>query len=766
MSVSHGANASPGERLLRDVTNSFPLRPPQDPDNGSELHREHSEREEKKGQREEDMIDPKKKRLSSVEGQGPTDRRTATGYMPIEDYGLIGNLRTCAMVATDGGLDYMCWPNFDSPSVFCRILDKDKGGHFTINPKHDDLCTTKQHYLPASNVLQTRYLKEEGVMNVVDFLPRPNNKSMDAEYHQLVIASKHTGDVPERSDLKKWLVRRVECMRGEVEVNVEICPAFNYARDKHEVEIHNFGEQGEHDQRVVFKSKDLSLQLNTTIDCGEDDIACPRLTFMKTPGTELGNAVTTSFRLCEGQAVSFILRDADDHNPDHIDTDLVDKVQMDTVKYWNRWIGGSKYNGRWDEVVTRSLFILKMLIFEPTGAIVAAPTFSLPEDFGGGRNWDYRFSWVRDSSFTIYIFLRMGFSYEAEAYSSYMFRRIDEAKERKTGSLPIMFTIKGETDIPEIELDHLEGYRGSRPVRIGNGAAFHTQLDIYGELMDGIYLLNRFGRPVTYDQWLRVREIVDYVCGIWKETDMSIWEVRGQKQNFVYSKIMMWVAIDRGLRLADKRSFPCPHRQEWYKVRDEIYEEVMDKGYNKELDCFIQSYEANDVLDSAVLIAPLVFFIAPTDPRFLKTLDRILKAPEKGGLTSTGLVYRYNSAKSDDGVGGREGAFSMCTFWLVEALTRAGAYDDKYLRHGYLVRDFGYQTTSARYRGDHTPENNPDHDVDYDTPEHREIAMENARRSHAIYMGAVPAKEIKKEGWKKFIPNKQMLPKKGKWMPW
>ena len=264
----------------------------------------------------------------------------------------------------------------------------------------------------------------------------------------------------------------------------------------------------------------------------------------------------------------------------------------------------------------------------------------------------------------------MGFSYEAEAYSSYMFQRIDEAKERKTGSLPIMFTIKGETDIPEIELDHLDGYRGSKPVRIGNGAAFHTQLDIYGELMDGIYLLNRFGKPVTYDQWLRVREIADYVCGIWKETDMSIWEVRGQKQNFVYSKIMMWVAIDRALRLADKRSFPCPHRQEWYKIRDEICEEIMDKGYNKELDCFIQSYEANDVLDSAVLIAPLVFFIAPTDPRFLKTLDRILKAPEKGGLTSTGLVYRYNSAKSDDGVGGREGAFSMCTFWLVEALTR------------------------------------------------------------------------------------------------
>jgi GH15 family glucan-1,4-alpha-glucosidase len=212
-----------------------------------------------------------------------------------------------------------------------------------------------------------------------------------------------------------------------------------------------------------------------------------------------------------------------------------------------------------------------------------------------------------------------------------------------------MFTIRGETDIPEIELTHLDGYRSSRPVRIGNGAAFHVQLDIYGELMDGIYLANKFGKPTSYDQWLSIREITDYVCGIWKEKDMSIWEVRGEKQNFVYSKIMMWVAIDRAIRLADKRCFPCPHRWDWVRVRDEICEEVMDKGYNQKLQSFIQSYEATDVLDSAVLIAPLVFFISPTDPRFLSTLDRILKPPEKGGLTSTGLVYRYNSAQSDDG---------------------------------------------------------------------------------------------------------------------
>jgi GH15 family glucan-1,4-alpha-glucosidase len=209
--------------------------------------------------------------------------------------------------------------------------------------------------------------------------------------------------------------------------------------------------------------------------------------------------------------------------------------------------------------------------------------------------------------------------------------------------------IHGDTDLPEIELDHLEGYRGSKPVRIGNGAATHIQLDIYGELMDAIYLYNKYGKPVSYDQWLAVREITDYVCSIWQSADMSIWEVRGQMQNFVYSKIMLWVAVDRALRLSEKRMFPCPQRMKWMAVRDEIYEEIMNKGYNKDMGCFIQSYENNEILDSAVLIAPLVFFIAPNDPRFVNTIEWILKPPEKGGLTSTGLVYRYNHLKSDDG---------------------------------------------------------------------------------------------------------------------
>jgi GH15 family glucan-1,4-alpha-glucosidase len=257
------------------------------------------------------------------------------------------------------------------------------------------------------------------------------------------------------------------------------------------------------------------------LDCGDEPKqSCPTVVFKQTSRKpHLGDGVTTSFRLKEGQAVSFVLRDHTKQDQQVIVSSTVNETQRTTQEYWSRWISQSKYHGRWEDVVARSLFILKLLTFEPTGAIVAAPTFSLPEDFGGGRNWDYRFSWVRDSSFTIYILLRLGFMHEADAYTGFIFERVAEAKARK-GVLPIMFTIRGETDIPEIELTHLDGYRSSRPVRIGNGAAFHIQLDIYGELMDGIYLANKFGKPTTYDQWLSVRDITDYVCKVWQEKDM------------------------------------------------------------------------------------------------------------------------------------------------------------------------------------------------------------------------------------------------------
>ncbi|RKP04866.1 glycosyl hydrolase, partial [Thamnocephalis sphaerospora] len=305
-----------------------------------------------------------------------------------------------------------------------------------------------------------------------------------------------------------------------------------------------------------------------------------------------------------------------------------------------------------------------------TGAVVAAPTFSLPEAIGGRRNWDYRFTWVRDTSFTVYALIRLGLVDEAEAYMGFMERCF--ASANPDGSLQIMYGLRGEKELTEQELPHLSGYRCSKPVRIGNGAYDHLQLDIYGELLDAAYLFNKFGPPISYDMWCSLRKLVNYVCDHWNTPDMSIWEVRSQEQHFTYSKVMCWVAVDRGLRLSEKRVLPCPDRDRWFKVRDEIYEQIQERAYNKELKCFVQSFESFDVLDAAVLIMPLVFFCSPTDPRLLNTIERVLLPPEKGGLTANNLVYRCAPCRLT--VCMWHGSFTMCCFWLIEALTRAGNY--------------------------------------------------------------------------------------------
>ncbi|KAK1837238.1 Six-hairpin glycosidase-like protein [Podospora conica] len=621
--------------------------------------------------------------MAMPSGQAYTSRlrNQGNGYLPIENYGLIGNMRTAAMVGMDGSIDFMCWPEFDSPSVFCRLLDKDKGGYFSIQPADDTGCTTKQQYLPSSNILQTRYIHEDGVVDLVDFFPRPKSAKVifkgpkQSAYREMTSV---------QEELKKWLVRRVECIRGKMTLEVEVFPAFDYARAAHTTTIlnDNHGPHCSESKTVAFRSADVSLQLDVSIEGGEEDSqkSPPAVSFKKVsrPGM-LGEGVVASIEVSEGQAVSFVLRnELPNHVTPVISTAVLDTQQHDTQTYWYNWISKSKYKGRWREVVARSLLILKLMTYEPTGAVIASPTFSIPEDIGGVRNWDYRFSWVRDSSFTIYILLRLGFTEEADAYMSFISERFIQSRS-EDGGLPIMFTIRGETDIPEFELDHLDGYKGSRPVRIGNGAAFHQQFDIYGELMDAIYLYNKYGKPIHWDLWCSVRQMLDYVLTIKDDPDMSIWEVRNKKQHFVYSKIMLWVAFDRGLRLSEKRNFPCPNRAAWLAARDQLYEEIMERGYNADMQCFVQSYENRTMLDSSILIAPLVFFIAPNDPRFLNTMDRIMLPPDKGGLTSTGLVYRYDTELSEDGVGGREGAFSMCTFWLVEAMTRASVYEPKYL---------------------------------------------------------------------------------------
>ncbi|KDR77610.1 hypothetical protein GALMADRAFT_245757, partial [Galerina marginata CBS 339.88] len=626
----------------------------------------------------------------------PRDERE---YIPIASHGLIGNLRTAALVSTDGSIESYCVPHFDSPSVFARILDKDKGGHFSIMPTIP--FSTKQNYLASSNVLQTKYMNDAGVVSVTDYLPRPR---------------KERGVNPK--PLLPWLVRRIECVRGKLPILMQCAPAFDYARANHNTTIVDDDSVplSVTQKKAVFESENLTLDLRYVVEDMGTDLGPPgpevTLEFLDLSAKgHKGLAVQSLLELHEGQCVTFILRSPP--SSDHVPTTVGGVAQEDippidkhdrrfdpkvhgraaddpiltkelmaallhaTNRYWYEWVSQSTYKGSWKESVLRSALALKLLVFEPTGAVVASPTFSLPEYIGGVRNWDYRYSWIRDASFTLYALIRLGFTEEANAYTEFIFNRLRD--KNPDGSIQIMYTIHGEKDIDEIELTHLDGHKGSRPVRIGNGAANHIQLDIYGELMDCIYLGQKFGKPLSYDDWLLVRELVDFVVAHCDDPDLSIWEVRDKMRHFTYSKVMLWVAIDRGLRLAEKRSLPCPNRYKWLEKRDQLYEQIMDKAWNKEMQIFGQSYEDNHVLDSAVLIMPLVFFLHASDPRFLSTLKQILKSPEKGGLTSNNLVYRYDVKKSSDGVGGEEGTFCLCTLWCIEALTRAGEIDKSLL---------------------------------------------------------------------------------------
>ena len=585
-----------------------------------------------------------------------------TGYHAIEDYGIIGDMHTCALVSKNGSMDFMCWPVFDSPTIFCRLLDKTKGGHFSIGPTARTANTiSKQRYLPFTNILETRWTNEDGVVTTTDYFPVSNHKSAHSER---TVSGYCPCKEPRMNRFKSGLkhsavVRKLECSRGTMEIQVELYPAFNYARDSHTTRSNLEDDIIKKPlQTVYFESEQERLQLQIFGESKEPErVGMPRVHFEMhdKPGLK-GRGLTCVVQLSQGQMMSFIM-----HSPEKVVPTSntigqhVVKMERETFEYWTLWTHKCAFRGHYRETVERCLLVLKLLTYKPTGAIIAAPTFSLPENVGGSRNWDYRYSWVRDTSFTLYVFLKMGYREEAEEYVHFIFDRIfphasDEYHGNNRAFLPLMFTIRGECEIPELELDHLEGYKGSRPVRIGNAAVFHRQLDIYGELLDSIYIYNKYANPITYDQWLSIRRMVNYVIEVRDQKDMSIWESRGETQHFLYSKIMLWVAIDRGLRLADKRSsLPCPDRFKWLQVRDTMYDEIMDKGYNKERGHFCQSYESQTVLDASILIAPLVFFVGPNDNRFISTLSRIMGTPDKEGLMSARLVFRYDHVRANDG---------------------------------------------------------------------------------------------------------------------
>jgi len=544
-------------------------------------------------------------------------------FLPIADHGIIGDLHTVALVGADGTIDWYCCPAFDSPSVFAAILDRKKGGYYRISPLEED-WTSKQLYFPDTNVLITRFLTPGGVGELQGFMPIART---GAERH------------------RHQLIRRVVGVRGAIRFRVDLQPRFNYARDSHETHEYEHG--------VVFESETLCLALQAT-----RPIACDE------------HGVHSEFNLRAGESVTFVLEQvARDYVPREYSEGETREAYERTIDYWRRWLAQSRYRGRWREMVHRSALTLKLLTYEPTGAIVAAPTTSLPEKVGGERNWDYRYTWIRDAAFSLYGLLRLGFTEEAGAFMNWLTDRFREGVDRSGDPLQTMYSIHGDRELPEQTLDHLKGYRGSAPVRIGNAAAEQLQLDIYGELIDSVYLYNKYGTPIYHEAWEDLSRVVNWVGENWDQPDEGIWETRGGRKDFTLSRLMCWVAIERAIRMARQRGLPADLVR-WMRHRDDIYEQIMERGWNEQRNAFVQHY-GSDVLDASLLLMPLVKFIAPTDPRWLSTLDAITEE-----LVSDTLVQRYHVHAAPDGILGDEGTFSICSFWYVEALTRAGRVDD------------------------------------------------------------------------------------------
>jgi GH15 family glucan-1,4-alpha-glucosidase len=538
-------------------------------------------------------------------------------YVAIEDHGVIGDLQTAALVSMEGDIDWLCLPRFDSPSVFAALLDQERGGRFAVRCAGAD--RTKQMYLPDSNILVTRFLGEHSVGEVVDFMvPREVRQGDGGALH---------------------LIRVVRAVRGQVDVEIRCAPAFDYGRTRTEVDIVEGA-------GAFFSSAAGQLVLRSTV-----------------PLVANGAAAVGRPTLAEGEALALELSRQGSTRP--LDMVQAESLLSATLAYWQRWVRKSRYHGRYREMVERSALTLKLLVHQPTGALVAAATTSLPESIGGTRNWDYRFTWVRDAAFSIYALMRLGYLEEAAAFMAWLEDRCTEAPVGE--GLQILYSIDGSPAPAEVPLEHLCGYRDSRPVRIGNGAAHQLQLDIYGELMDSVYIYDKYGDPISYELWLALCRQLDWLQDHWEEPDHGVWEVRGPRRRFTYSTVMTWVAFERGMRIAHQRGLPAP-LQRWREVADGAYLHVQQRGWNPGRHAYVQ-YPDSHTLDAGALAMPLVKFTGPRDPRFLATLDRI-----EHELVTDSLVHRYRN-DGTDGFTEAEGTFNLCSFWYVEALTRAGRLD-------------------------------------------------------------------------------------------
>jgi GH15 family glucan-1,4-alpha-glucosidase len=558
----------------------------------------------------------------------PAEPPASGRYLPIAEHGMIGDLRTCALVGADATVDWFCAPRFDSPSVFGALLDHERGGAWTLGVV-DGPATTLQFYVPETNILVTRFLTEEGVAEVHDFMP--------------ILRAHDQGH-------RQRLVRRVVAVRGEVRVRTRVDARPDYGRAAPVTTPVDSG--------VLIEADGIRLGLTASTELELDE-----------------GAVSAEVALSGGDEVLFVLEvlgPGDDPHPS--DSDSTTELFDHTARFWREWISGSTYRGRWRETVERSALTLKLLTHEPSGAVIAAATTSLPEKLGGNRNWDYRFVWIRDAAFTLYALLRLGFTDEAASFMEWLAQRVgDESDHDATdgalGPLRVLYDIDGNVPEEEVELGHLSGYRDSRPVRVGNAAVGMLQLDIYGELIDSVYLFNKHGNGISFDTWRDLTRLLEWLMDNWDQPDAGMWEIRDDPRLHTTSRLMCWVAIERMMRTARQRGLPGDLAG-WSRVRDEIYDRIMTDSWDEEVGAFV-SHEGADTLDAGVLLMPMVKFVAPNDPRFLSTLAAVEER-----LVSDSLVFRYDVERSPDGLDGPEGTFSLCSFWYVEALTRVGRLEE------------------------------------------------------------------------------------------
>lgn len=542
-------------------------------------------------------------------------------YRPIADYAIIGDTRTAALIASNGSLDWFCCPRFDSPAIFCSMLDAKKGGRFRIGPGERYTCS--RAYVDATNVLTVTYSVASGQYRLTDFMP-------------IAAAPVQHGDEPRYE--RTCILRRVEGLSGEAEIEIEFRPTFDFGRAATCMEILPEG--------ALVRTDSALLLLRSPV---------PLL------GDGSGSA-SARFRIKAGERLDFYLEyslGSTDRREHALDAD---RLLSETLSYWREWASRCTYRGPYRDLVQRSALVLKLLTHAPSGAIIAAPTTSLPEEIGGERNWDYRYTWIRDSSLILQALMSTGYHRESHAF----FDWLESLCIKCCGDLQIMYTVDGNRELPEEVLMHLDGYRGSRPVRIGNAAADQKQLDIYGELLDAVYFCYEAMRPPRPEFWEVLRYLADQAAVRWREPDEGIWEVRGEQQHYLYSKLQCWVALDRAIRLAEEGQLAAD-LERWRSTRDDIRNAILTEGYDVELGAFTQAFGIK-ALDASALTIPLVGFLPASDPRVCSTVAQIRKQ-----LSSQGLVYRY---LNEDGLPGGEAAFALCNFWLVDHLVLAGQVDE------------------------------------------------------------------------------------------